>query len=270
MPERARLHRLAGDHDAVILNAHYRRQRFARHSHDTYAIGLVSAGALVFERDRQRWVAPAGTICLINPGDIHTGEALADGWTYWNAYLPVGLMRRMLAGLTTEEIVFPSAVLDDEDLRDALRLFFELAIEKPEPIACQEALVDALVHLLRHRGPCPPHGLSDPEIVRRAKEYLAAHFAEPVSLEGAAALLGVTGAHLTRVFRTNTGLPLHAWLVQYRVGKASSCLRKGIGIADTAIACGFSDQAHLTRWLKRLTGLTPAQFRPTSRTFKTH
>jgi AraC-like DNA-binding protein len=31
--------------------------------------------------------------------------------------------------------------------------------------------------------------------------------------------------------------------------------------AQTAAAVGFADQAHLTRWFKRVTGVTPAAFR---------
>ncbi|MEP7189569.1 MAG: AraC family transcriptional regulator, partial [Roseiflexaceae bacterium] len=35
----------------------------------------------------------------------------------------------------------------------------------------------------------------------------------------------------------------------------------GRPIADVAIATGFTDQSHLTRWFKRLWGFTPGQYR---------
>ena len=54
-------------------------------------------------------------------------------------------------------------------------------------------------------------------------------------------------------------MPLHAWLVRYRTERAAEMLRAGASIGETAAACGFSDQPHLTRWLRRLHGLTPGE-----------
>jgi len=33
-----------------------------------------------------------------------------------------------------------------------------------------------------------------------------------------------------------------------------------VPLADAAIASGFSDQAHLTRWYKRIYGVTPGKY----------
>jgi AraC-like DNA-binding protein len=41
-------------------------------------------------------------------------------------------------------------------------------------------------------------------------------------------------------------------------------LRQGVAIFDTAEQAGYADQPHLTRSLKRLIGLTPAQLAPES------
>ena len=44
-----------------------------------------------------------------------------------------------------------------------------------------------------------------------------------------------------------------------RVHAATFMLRSGESILDTVAALGFADQPHLTRMMKRLIGLTPAQ-----------
>ena len=46
-----------------------------------------------------------------------------------------------------------------------------------------------------------------------------------------------------------------------RIRHARHLLRSGATPSDTAAACGFADQAHMTRQFKARTGLTPAVFR---------
>lgn len=43
-----------------------------------------------------------------------------------------------------------------------------------------------------------------------------------------------------------------------RARRATNLLRRGVPIADTVEEAGFFDQAHLTRSLRNLIGLTPA------------
>jgi AraC-like DNA-binding protein len=66
---------------------------------------------------------------------------------------------------------------------------------------------------------------------------------------------------MLRVFREATGFPPHTWLVLERVCAARHLLAAGSSPAQTAGAVGFADQAHLTRWFKRVTGVTPAVYR---------
>jgi transcriptional regulator GlxA family with amidase domain len=57
----------------------------------------------------------------------------------------------------------------------------------------------------------------------------------------------------------------HQYLIQVRVNNARWLLSAGSGersLAEVASAVGFADQSHLTRHFKRVTGLTPRQFRP--------
>ncbi|MCW2993690.1 MAG: DNA-binding protein, partial [Conexibacter sp.] len=46
-----------------------------------------------------------------------------------------------------------------------------------------------------------------------------------------------------------------AWM---RLRAAAEALRDGRSIADAALSGGFADQAHLTRWMREMMGLTPA------------
>jgi AraC-like DNA-binding protein len=71
---------------------------------------------------------------------------------------------------------------------------------------------------------------------------------------------GVSAFHLIRCFRDAVGLPPHAYLKALRVSRAQAMLQGGSSISDVAYDCGFSDQSHLTRNFKRVTGLSPGAY----------
>ena len=76
-----------------------------------------------------------------------------------------------------------------------------------------------------------------------------------------ARMAGLSPFHLVRVFEKRLGITPHAYLTQTRVERARQRLATGGRIADIAVDCGFSDQAHLTRLFKRQTGITPGKYR---------
>ncbi|MDY6953262.1 MAG: AraC family transcriptional regulator, partial [Thermodesulfobacteriota bacterium] len=114
-----------------------------------------------------------------------------------------------------------------------------------------------------HADAPPPLGTVGRERkrVKRAREYMEAHFHEDISLHQLASLAHLSPFHFVRVFRKELGLPPHAYLTQVRVNRAKALLAKGSKIADTAFDTGFADQSHLTRHFKRITGVTPGQYR---------
>ncbi|WP_316317403.1 helix-turn-helix domain-containing protein, partial [Clavibacter michiganensis] len=73
--------------------------------------------------------------------------------------------------------------------------------------------------------------------------------------------LGLSRYQLLRAFRTSTGMPPYAWLAQHRVARARGLLDAGLRPAEVAALVGFADQAHLTRWFRRVPGVTPAAYR---------
>lgn len=258
--------------NATVLRADYRRQRFAPHSHATYVVALVTRGALRFNCVGQEWIAPANSICLTNPEEIQTGEGAAvDGWSYWCAYVPVSAFVSVGESLQLSRRIpfFPTRVLQDEVALAVLELFFTNVCNTRLPLAQSEQSFDCLTFLLERFYEADTRFCArrEPRLVSSVKDYLAAHFSESVSLDDLSALTGVTGFHLTRLFKSTTGLALHAWLVQFRVERVQEMLRNGIPASEAATACGFSDQPHMARWLRRLSGMTPREVQSMSKTF---
>ncbi|WP_143669056.1 helix-turn-helix domain-containing protein, partial [Streptomyces rochei] len=98
-------------------------------------------------------------------------------------------------------------------------------------------------------------------IARVVRDRLADELLAPPSLAALATDLGLSRYQLLRAFRTATGLPPYAWLAQHRVARARGLLETGLRPAEVAARVGFADQAHLTRWFRRVLGVTPAAYR---------
>ncbi|MEM9304870.1 MAG: AraC family transcriptional regulator [Pseudomonadota bacterium] len=71
---------------------------------------------------------------------------------------------------------------------------------------------------------------------------------------------GVTAEHASRACKRWFGLGPAELRRERRLRCAMALLAAGARPADAATEAGFSDQPHLTRLLKRATGLTPARF----------
>lgn len=97
---------------------------------------------------------------------------------------------------------------------------------------------------------------------RRAKELLSADLDRMVSIARVASECGLSPDHFSRAFKTSVGVAPHAWLLQRRIDRAKALLRSSHApLAETASACGFADQSHLSRVFARHVGCTPGAWR---------
>lgn len=101
-----------------------------------------------------------------------------------------------------------------------------------------------------------------PQWLRRVKDYLGENFSEPPSLDELARAVGVHPTHLTRVFRQFERCTVGDYIRAVRVEYARQrMLLSNEPLVEIALSAGFVDQTHFTRSFKRITGMTPTEFR---------
>lgn len=251
-----------------LLRATYIEHTFTRHTHEGYAIGVVERGAETFYYRGQTHVAPAGSIVVINPGEVHTGQAVdkTAGWSYRMLYPEVSLVQKAAQELSRRWRAapdFPSPVIYDSYLAKVLRnlhLVLEMSTSKLER---ETHFISALAQLIaRHADGYQQTGkFSHPhEAVKRARQYLEDHYDQNISIKQLAQRVNLSPYHFIRVFREVTGLTPHAYLTQFRIEQAKKLLTATQPIAAVAVETGFVDQSHLNRHFKRIVGVTPGQF----------
>ena len=75
-----------------------------------------------------------------------------------------------------------------------------------------------------------------------------------------ASLLDISERHLTRGFRATFGTSPKQYARLARIEKVIAARKRGLGWAEVAYACGFTDQAHLIHDFGTIVGGTPAEF----------
>ncbi|KWA30747.1 hypothetical protein WL27_26155 [Burkholderia multivorans] len=231
---------------------------------------MIERGAQAFlDGKGRRAIMPQGTICVINPGDVHEGKpATEEGWDYRMAYIPASDLLRLFEDGDSGfqgAIHFAETVIDD---RQTLELFREAHICSESSDATQlekssrfTAAVFQLV--LRHgqaaRRPLPVAPM--PGAVKRAREYIDAHVVENPTLDVIAQIAGMSSYHLLREFKKAIGVAPHAYLVQRRVELAKHLLLRGYPLRQVAMEVGYCDQGHLSREFSRFFGVPPGTAR---------
>ncbi|QKO14677.1 hypothetical protein HAT91_03061 [Dickeya solani] len=119
--EEVQFHHLQDLGGLEMLQARYHHQRFSRHSHENFCIGVIEEGAQRFYRTGGEHVAPTGDIILVNADEIHTGHsAVASGWSYRAIYPSPDLLCHLSRDLRVPQGAtpwFPDAVVHDPDCR---------------------------------------------------------------------------------------------------------------------------------------------------------
>lgn len=252
-----------------LLHGSFTGDVFARHTHDTYSVGLLGQGAMAFTCRGGLHTLRPGLVGIIHPDEVHTGHAeTPEGWTYRNFFPSPELLGDPLGTGTGPAGAWPRlpVVIDDPALWRAL-VAAHAAFEGPGTSLARESLMrGALASLVaRHAAggvPRPPSGASAAmNVVARARELLEDEFARNVTLDELAAVAGVNAFTLLRAFRRRYGLPPHAYQLQVRLRRARALLRAGETTAQAALLAGFADQSHFGRHFRRTFGVTPARYR---------
>jgi AraC family transcriptional regulator len=127
-----------------------------------------------------------------------------------------------------------------------------------------EALDVLLAALLRRMagGRDAAAGWLTPARLATAERLIADRMSERLSVTELAAALGLSVGFLTLAFRGALGTTPHRWLLERRLARARAQLAATAKpIAAIAGACGFADQAHLTRHMQATLGVTPGAYR---------
>lgn len=220
------------------------------HFHNELSLILVEKGSGQAEIAGQHLEIEAGTVLVIPPGTTHCCRPHnVRAWRFRMLYADV------LPDFPEETMPGFRCCVPSRADRRALRSLFD---------SLEQGGVDPgrLRLLLRSLGGPPVcRRASDAPGLERVRRLLEADCTRPCTLDELAEAAGLSKCHLVRCFQQRYGLTPHRYLMNLRINRGRTLLKKGEPISDAALRAGFCDQSHFTRLFKAYTGVSPSCFR---------
>jgi two-component system response regulator YesN len=99
-------------------------------------------------------------------------------------------------------------------------------------------------------------------LIERCKEYIHSNYSNDISLETAAKYVHLSPSYLSKLFKTHTGEVFSNYVLNFRINKAKNLLSVGVYKAsEVAEMTGFYDIKYFYKVFKKVTGLTPSEYR---------
>lgn len=251
-----------------------------RHAHPRFEISYVKEGSGIYRVGERKYPMEKGDVFVFSAGEQHCITYVGtEGLTLVNLQFEP----RYLWGSTGDRL---------GDAHSGICFFhkesFENRIEKniASPLSDQiKAIEDELAHseteyalavkshlnlllirLIRdYDYACPDSAMKGSRLhtIKRVLTYIDGHFTEPVSLDELSRLAGLSPNYFCMLFRRVIGITLWDYISRKRIDLATSYIMKesGLSMMEIASRCGFNSSASFNKTFKKITGMTPCEYR---------
>lgn len=126
------------------------------------------------------------------------------------------------------------------------------------PLAIEGTVLEIIAETFRSSS----NERTPPPWLKAAQEFLHENFSEQVTVAELARVVGVHPTHLAREFRKFYRCTIGEYVRERRtVFARNKLITSDAPLDDIGLASGFFDQSHFTRTFKRLTSMTPKEYR---------
>ena len=97
--------------------------------------------------------------------------------------------------------------------------------------------------------------------ILKVKEYINEHYAEPLTLEMMADLVGMSPSSFSRFFKHHTNRTFSTYLIDIRLGHAArELVDTSQNISESCYQCGVNNRSNFNRIFKAKRGMSPREF----------
>ena len=94
------------------------------------------------------------------------------------------------------------------------------------------------------------------------ESFIRAHYDTELSMQDVARAMNYSDAYFCKLFKQCFKVNFSVYLNEYRIARAKELLQSTrLNVREVSIACGYSDSNYFARVFKRVTGMTPTEYR---------
>ena len=259
------IYHVDADHPQYLMPLHWHRDwEFIR----------VLSGEFLAHLNNEEYRAEAGDVLIISGGTLHHGDPL--NCVYECVVFDPDMLRKRHGDacsdylrplLTGEAVVTNLPLHGDPCLQDRFDLLFDTLQKQPPffELTVQGLLLEIFGQLygkgvltadksrrIGHRS----------EVIISLVEWIDAHYAENITLEGLAEIAGMNEKYLCRIFKEFTGTTPIRYVNRLRIEIA--CTEMAVRqrrVTEAALESGFNDLSYFSRTFRQYRGCSPTEYR---------
>lgn len=233
--------------------------KIEKHEHPLPYFNLILEGAYNETHGNRVRECKSPMLFFHPEGEVHADRFLNSRSRIFRFEIGAQWLER--ARQCSVDLNYPVALTSGDAVWLASRLYRELyATDTASSLRIEGLLLEIVAEVARYKP--LGEGRKPPRWLEQAKELIRANFAESIAPSRVAEIVGIHPIHLAREFRRYYRQSIGEYVRQLRIEFACrEITESGTPFLEIAAAAGFADQGHFARTFKRITGLTPSQYR---------
>ncbi len=235
-----------------------------QHYHPHFEVYYMKDGNCRYFIDDRSFDVEAGDVIFIPKGKIHRTNYTSSSHSrllinFTDEFIP----ERALKNLDEGRYLYRSREIS----KNIEFLFNRIEYEYNHPdeytrdlLGCHTAEMFYL--LLRHPG-AAEEATTGNELIDGIVRYIKQNYMSDIKLSGVAKMKSVSAEHLSRTFKSCTGLGFNEYVTMLRLKKAEEMIKTEPEktISEIAYECGFNDGNYFSYKFKKMYGISPIKAR---------
>lgn len=240
------------------------------HTHNFSELFYVVGGVGQFNIEGNIFPVQPNDLIIVNPCIEHTEIS-------FNAnpleYIALGVEGLELSVNGHREDRY--CIVNFKNAKESILLFLQgmlQEIEEKTPgyeIICQDLMEILAIHIMRQTNfsaTMAPIQKSSPKLCTTVRRYIDEHFKENITLDLLAELTHVSKYYMVHSFTQEYGISPINYLISRRIEEAKFLLKSDdYALAYISHVLGFSSPSYFSQTFKKITGMTPNEYRKNSR-----
>lgn len=275
------------DVDAVVNIAYYklaRDYRFSGESHAFWEFIYVDRGSIVVAAGSDCYLLKAGELAFHRPDEFHSFQSVGESDVIVASFCcesaSMHRLEKKVLLLHQKERQCLKQLIDEA--QQAYQYFendppqVDLSKKPTAPWGSDQLIKLYLEQLLiwicrrddnlhfSQRAVTSTQAHRHLLLAQAACDYLAAHYAEAITLSSLASALCVSVSQLKRVFREQVGQSVIGYLTALRISEAKRLIRQGnLTFTQIAERVGIESIYYFSNLFKKQTGMSPSEYEKT-------
>ena len=258
---------------------------FDGETHDFWEMVYVDKGAVIVKRDEEEILLNQGDVIFHKPNEFHAIKAYKSNPNFFVMSFsctsaPIRCLEKYHTKLDKMLKPYISAIIKEAEATFIIPkndTSLKKLVLKEDAIIGGEQLIKSyleqlLILLVRNATAIgkisvfPSKDSMENNLISSIKEYLDGSLEERIQISDVCKKFGYSKSYLSKIFHEQTGMTIANYSNQVKIKEAKQLIRENnLNLSEISDRLAFDNPQYFSRVFKRITGMTPTEFKSTLR-----